>query len=174
MGRLESGHKTIQTASACLCAFTLSLIGLSAGGDPGAVAAQRTAAAGSNPCSLVQKKPLFVAFAPGMVLDDFEPAARASRDILRGLKATLCKRAPRSADVLMTPSLRAALATRRPVQSSEVRFDDRNFSHAHVVLSDISRPKQSAVAWRAHFERAETGWTVTRTSDEPIAATPTP
>jgi hypothetical protein len=164
----------IQTFGACVCAFTLTLTGLSAGGEA-AASAQRTAAAGSRPCSLVQKTPLFVAFAPGMVLDDFEPAAHASRDILRRLKATLCRGlAQRDNAALVTPSLQAALAARRPVQSRELRFDDRNFTRAHVVLAGLSLSNARTVAWHAHFERRDTDWSLARTSEEHIAVAATP
>jgi hypothetical protein len=190
MTRLEPtprvGRRQIAAWSSTL---VLVLVGFSAERPTSNAAAlsrqdERAASRLDTHCSLTQKTPLFVAFARGMALDDFEQAAKAASEILRSLKGALCS-APNlgHADVLL-PSIRSALVAHAPLQSREVRFDDRDLGHAHVVLSQLRHAPRAAQnahdshdvdlaslerTWQVHLEHGATNWLVTHSEDVAIA-----
>lgn len=122
----------------------LSLLGLSA--------AQPPTLAEAPPCSIAQKKPLFVGFAKDMGLDDFEVTAAASVSIVREVKHWACENS--EASELPVPSLQLALA-QGGVRLERVQFAD--VTHAVVLLANDTRPY-----WQVRVARAEdSSWHVT-------------
>lgn len=116
-------------------------------------------------CTIEQKKPLFVGFAPGMTLDAFEPAAEASREIWRSAKAWLCD--VRAIEVA-PKALAHALSQHASLRGEEVRFDDQQFQHAHVVLIDASKSHPQS-GWEVHLLHGEHAWTVTHATEVALA-----
>ena len=122
----------------------MSLLGFSA--------AQPPLAAEAPSCTVAQKKPLYVGFANGMGLDNFEDAASASIDIVREVKHWACGSSETPS--FAVPSLQLALA-RGSVRLDRVQFEDS--THAHVLLANGAQPR-----WHIELTQTEDAWRVTR------------
>lgn len=114
-------------------------------------------------CQVIQKRPLFVAFANGMSLDSFEPATLASREIWRRVKNWLCD--SDSAEAFGSESLRAAIARHSTLRVEQVRFDDAQFSRAHAVVVDARLGPNTLRGWHVYLQHGEESWRVTHASD---------
>ncbi|HET8933765.1 MAG TPA: hypothetical protein VFN67_10010 [Polyangiales bacterium] len=134
----------------------MSLMGFSAAPPP--------SAAEAPPCTIAQKKPLYVGFADDMSLENFEDTAAASVDIVREVKHWACSN-PETAN-LAVPSLQLALA-RGSVRLERVQF--RDATHAHVLLADAKRPR-----WRLDVTQGDDSWRVTHSRVAKASELPRP
>ena len=143
----------------------MSLLGFSAAPPPSAAEAPR--------CNIAQKKPLFVGFADGMSLENFEDTAAASVDIVREVKHWACGNAETAN--LAVPSLQLALA-RGSVRLERVQF--RDATHAHVLLANETQPHwrievtQGDDAWRVMHNRVAKASELPRQDAQPNASSP--
>jgi hypothetical protein len=132
---------------------------------------QLSAANAARPmrCSIAQRSPFFVGFAPGGSLDSFEPAALASREILHATRQWLCQDMEPAS--LRSQSLRQALRERHALRAEQIQFEDVPLSRAHLVLAQLAGANlPSESGWHVHVARGAGGYRVTHTSDQRLPA----
>lgn len=119
-------------------------------------------------CTLETRLPFYVGFAPGGGLETFEPAAIASRGIVRAVRLWLCDAQQGAAK--QTASLRGALLGRRALRAEQLQFDDVPLSRAHVVLAELTQGEPRERGWHVHVARSPEGWSVSRAKDQRLAS----
>lgn len=144
----------------------VSVIALCVLGFGGGHLPPRAAASKPASCSIAQKKPLFVGFAEGAPLDDFEGAVFASRELYHGAKTWLCESSSDNFDAIPhTRSLHAALMAQHALRVEQIQFDHPSLERAHIELLDLATQSETPRGWRIHLQRADGTWQVTRADD---------